>query len=149
MGDPAGKMVDLLMTEESARIILIAFTVFGLCVALLFACILWLRKLCKSVKGESRAEFEKEQERNDYNEKVSSTQSDIEYLSELMVRLTETVNASNSQISADVKHLMDNMENTDGGCGLAEEVEKEVDHIGGDLLGKPSQKMVRLLVSDI
>ena len=36
MGDPAGKMVDLLMTEESARIILIAFTVFGLCVALLF-----------------------------------------------------------------------------------------------------------------
>ena len=44
MGDPAGKMVDLLMTEESARIILIAFTVFAICVALLFACILWLWK---------------------------------------------------------------------------------------------------------
>ena len=50
MGDPAGKMVDLLMTEESARIILIAFTVFALCVVLLLACILWLWKLRKASK---------------------------------------------------------------------------------------------------
>ena len=148
MGDPAGKMVDLLMTEESARIILIAFTVFGLCVALLFACILWLRKLCKSVKGESRAEFEKEQERNDYNEKVSSTQSDIEYLSELMVRLTETVNASNTQISADVKRLMDNMEKTGGGCAYGHELEKEINHIKRDVLSELSEKIDLLLDSD-
>lgn len=148
MADPAGKMVDLLMTEESARIILIAFTVFALCVALLLACILWLWKLRKSIKGESRAEFEKEQEQNDYIEKVSSTQSDIEYLSELMVRLTETVNASNTQISADVKCLMDNMENKTCGCAYGHELEKEINHIKRAVLSELSEKIDLLLDSD-
>lgn len=148
MGDPAGKMVDLLMTEESARIILIAFTVFAICVALLVACVVWLWKLRKSVKGESRAEFEEEMEQNDYKEKVSSTQSDLEYLSELMVRLTETVNASNSQISGDVKQLMDNMTNKNAGCAYGHELEKEINHIKDDVLTELNEKIDLLLDSD-
>ena len=118
MGEPAGKLMDLMVSEESSRIILIALAVFLLVAAIIIAALIMVFKAIKSIKGDSRAEFEEEREQDAYKEKVSSTQNDLEYLSELMVRLTETVNASNSQISGDVKQLMDNMSNKTGGCAL-------------------------------
>lgn len=148
MGEPAGRLVDLMVSEESSRIILIALAVFLLVAAIIIAALVMVIKAVKSIKGDSRAEFEEEREQDAYKEKVSSTQSDLEYLSELMVRLTETVNASNSQISGDVKQLMDNMSDKTGGCAYGHELEKEINHIKNDVLSELSEKIDLLLDSD-
>lgn len=148
MGEPAGKLMDLMVSEESSRIILIALAVFLLVAAIIIAALIMVFKAIKSIKGDSRAEFEEEREQDAYKEKVSSTQNDLEYLSELMVRLTETVNASNSQISGDVKQLMDNMSNKTGGCAYGHELEKEINHIKNDVLTELSDKIDLLLDSD-
>lgn len=148
MGEPAGKLVDLMVSEESSRIILIALAVFLLVAAIIITALVMVIKAVKSIKGDSRAEFEEEREQDAYKEKVSSTQSDLEYLSELMVRLTETVNASNSQISGDVKQLMNNMSDKTGGCAYGHELEKEINHIKTGVLKELSEKIDLLLDSD-
>lgn len=148
MGEPAGKLVDLMVSEESSRIILIALAVFLLVAAIIITALVMVIKAVKSIKGDSRAEFEEEREQDAYKEKVSSTQSDLEYLSELMVRLTETVNASNSQISGDVKQLMNNMSDKTGGCVYGHELEKQINHIKNDVLKELSEKIDLLLDSD-
>ena len=148
MGEPAGKLVDLMVSEESSRIILIALAVFLLVTAIIITALVMVIKAVKSIKGDSRAEFEEEREQDAYKEKVSSTQSDLEYLSELMVRLTETVNASNSQISGDVKQLMNNMSDKTGGCVYGHELEKQINHIKNDVLKELSEKIDLLLDSD-
>lgn len=148
MGEPAGKLVDLMVSEESSRIILIALAVFLLVAAIIITALVMVIKAVKSIKGDSRAEFEEEREQDAYKEKVSSTQNDLEYLSELMVRLTETVNASNSQISGDVKQLMNNMSDKTGGCAYGHELEKEINHIKNGVLKELSEKIDLLLDSD-
>ena len=148
MGEPAGRLVELMVSEESSRIILIALAVFLLVAAIIITALVMVIKAVKSIKGDSRAEFEEEREQDAYKEKVSSTQNDLEYLSELMVRLTETVNASNSQISGDVKQLMNNMSDKTGGCVYGHELEKEINHIKNDVLKELSEKIDLLLDSD-
>lgn len=148
MGEPAGKMVDLLVSEESSRIILIALVVFVLAFAILIGIGVYLFKLIRSIKEGSKTEFEEEREQNEYREKVTDTQDDLKYLSDLMVRLTETVNATNMQLSNQVKALNENMTNVHAGCAYGHELEKEINHIKDDVLLELSEKVELLLDSD-
>ena len=148
MGEPAGKMVDLLVSEESSRIILIALAVFVLAFAILIGVAIYLYKVVNSIRANSKTEFEEEREQNEYREKVTDTQDDLKYLSDLMVRLTETVNASNTQLSNDIKKLNENMTDVHAGCAYGHELEKEINHIKDDVLVALKTNVDLLLDSD-
>lgn len=148
MGEPAGKMVDLLVSEESSRIILIALAVFVLAFAILIGVAIYLYKAVNSIRANSKTEFEEEREQNEYREKVTDTQDDLKYLSDLMVRLTETVNATNSQLSNEIKKLNENMTDVHAGCAYGHELEKQVNHIKDDVLVALKENVDMLLDSD-
>ena len=60
-----------------------------------------------------------------------------------MVRLTETVNASNTQLSNDIKKLNENMTDVHAGCAYGHELEKEINHIKDDvILTKNRSKLI-------
>lgn len=147
MGDTVSGLIGLLSSESSARVILVTIIVLVVLFALVFALMIGLFKAVKTIKSESKAEYNDEQKVLEYQRKVDATTKDIEYITDLLIRLTETVNVSNNERKTEMNNLR-SLVASENGCVYGHSVSEELKSLREDVLKSIQEDVTLLLESD-
>lgn len=147
MGDTVSGLIELLSSESSARVILVTIIVLVVLFALVFALMIGLFKAVKTIKKESREEYNDEQKMLEYQKKVDATTKDIEYITDLLIRLTETVNVSNTERKSEMDSLR-NLVTSESGCMYGHNVSQELASLRDEVLKSIKDDVALLLESD-
>lgn len=148
MGDAANQMIGLLASEEDSRVVLIAMILFMIMIIVVVCLIGILFRLIRAIKKSSKEEFGKENEFASLRQQVDETKDDIKEITQLIIRLTESVNASNQRTQKDLETIRKSLVINNGGCDLGKKLEKEVMDLKTDVLRELRSDIMLLMESD-
>ena len=148
MGETVGQLTGLLTSEEDSRVVLLALVLFLICTIVIVALIAVLFKMVRNIKEASREEFGKDTEFESMRKQVNETKEDIQEITQLIVRLTETVNASNTHTQKDLESIRKSLAINSGGCELGKALDKEIKTIKSEVLRELRNDIALLMESD-
>ena len=148
IGDIIKSLSSILSSDESARIVLITLIVILIFFALALILMVYMYKAIIGIKQNSREEYEEEHRILEYQQKVDSTKDEIKYITELLVRLTETVNLSNKEMKEELGTIKASMSENGDGCAFGQKLEKEIDNLRNEILASIKDDVALLLESD-
>lgn len=143
-----GPLTELMLSEENSRIVVITIAVLLLLFAILIGITIALFKAVRSIKTQSKQEYDDEREMVEYRNKVDETKKDIEYISDLLVRLTETINANNQKTSKELEEIKEAMSVNGDGCVFGQNLAREVKEMKDGLLKEMKDDIALLIDSD-
>lgn len=143
-----GPLTQLMLSEENSRIVVITIAVLLLLFAIMIGVTVVLIKAVRSIKSQSKQEYNDEREMKEYYKKVDDTKKDIEYISDLLVRLTETINTNNQQTAKELEEIKSAMSVNGVGCVFGQNLAKEVDEMKNDVLKEMKENIALLMDSD-
>ena len=148
MGEAAGQMIGILASEEDSRVVLIAMILFLVMIVLVIGLIAISFKLFRSIKKSSKEEFGRENEFSNMRDQVDETKEDIKEITQLIIRLTESVTASNKRTQKDLENIRKSLAVNNGGCDLGKALEKEVSSLKSEVLKDLREDISLLMESD-
>ena len=137
-------------TSSSSQHAIISFIVFVVCLAIIVAIIVSLYRVGKIIREYSRKEYDREQTQSDYNQKIDDTREDIQKLSDVVLKISTSVEVANQQTQKEIKTLYEKIEKSatkdPKGCNFGRNVRNEVEALRNELVA-PLEQRVNLLTS--
>lgn len=148
MGEAAGHLIKILSSETDSRIILIAIVIFLVMMIVMICMIGFGFKLIRSIKENSKEEFGKENEFSVLRQQVNSTKEEIREITSLIVRLSESINASNDRTEDSLRKIRNSLASNNGGCELGKRLDKDLENLRTSILSDIRSDITLLMESD-